>query len=491
MTNIDSIQPKTLPHQPPLPPKAAPLSQPQGSPLKVNLLFPQKTKALGSKHGRRVLKFVFSVILLTIFALGALLVGRAVNLSNKIFVGQKTSFFQKITELIRGGGGDVRLIGENLGQINILLLGVGGEGHDGPYLTDTMILTQIRPATGQVALVSIPRDYWTLMPDSASYEKINAAFTEGFMKKKDWDQGGLYARQAVEKLSGLTIPYFAIVDFQGFQKAINLVGGVDVNVATTFTDASFPNDATLGYLPPITFQQGWQHMNGERALQFARSRHAEGPEGSDFARSQRQQKIIKALKDKIINLNLITNAGKINALAGIFADHFHTNISPAEVYRIYQLTKNQSVKNFTSVSLDPDTTKLVCPKIQEESGAYTLVPCEGKTDSDIMNFFKNIFAVGQLYQEKSVIWLASSSPDKTSYQAALGELQNMNLTVWELPYSGTVFPYNIFYQVNPKPATAEFIKNTLNAKEVSLPPPGVKIDNSKVDVIVILGKNDN
>jgi len=310
------------------------------------------------------------------------------------------------------------------------------------------------------------------------------------MKKKDWDQGGLYARQAVEKLSGLTIPYFAIVDFQGFEKAIDMVGGVDVNVEKTFTDANFPNDATLGYLPPITFQQGWQHMSGERALQFARSRHAEGPEGSDFARSQRQQKIIKAFKDKVINLNLITNAGKINALAGIFANHLHTNISPAELYRIYQLTKNQSVKNFTSVSLDPDTTKLVCPKIQEESGAYTLVPCEGKTDSDIMNFFKNIFAVGQLYQEKSVIWLASSSPGKTSYQAALEKLQNMNLTAWELPYGGTVFPYNIFYQVNPKPATAEFIKNTLNAKEVSLPPPGVKIDNSKVDMIIILGENN-
>lgn len=490
MANVDSIQPKTPHQQPPIEPKAAHLAQPEANQAKISLLFPKMQSARQGNRKKRVLKFILSIIIIAIVGLGALVVIRAANLSSKIFVGQKTSFFQKITQLLRGGGGDVRLIGENLGQINILLMGIGGEGHDGPYLTDTMILAQIRPDTGQVALVSIPRDYFVQLPHSGEFAKINAAFTAGFIKNKDWDSGELYAREAAQKLSGLTIPYFAIVDFSGFEKAINMIGGVDVNVERTFTDQSFPNDATAGYLPPITFEQGWQHMNGEKALQFARSRHAAGPEGSDFARSQRQQKIIKAFKNKAINLNLISDAGKINNLAGIFADHFHTNISPAEVYRIYQLTKNQNVANFVSVSLDPDTTKLVCPKIQEGSGAYTLVPCEGKNEADIENFFKNIFATGRLYQEKSVIWLSDSGKNKANYQAALAKLQETNLTVWELPYTGVALPYNIFYQVNQKPGTAEFIKNTLNAREVSLPPPGVKVDKSKVDIIVILGENN-
>jgi hypothetical protein len=195
------------------------------------------------------------------------------------------------------------------------------------------------------------------------------------------------------------------------------------------------------------------------------------------------------VKEKILKLNLITDAGKINTLAGTFADHFHTNVSPGELFRIYTLVGKNSVRNFVSTSLDPDTG-LICPKILESTGAYVLMPCIGKTENDVQDFFKNAFRIGQLTGEQSVIWLASTTSGPTDYKTAEKKLQQLGLTVLELPYGGTALPYNVFYQVNPKPATAEFIKNTLNATEVTLPPPGVKIDNTKVDVVVILGGND-
>lgn len=470
MKNIDSLNSK---------PKAVPpkVKISSGEP-KLNLLMASQPRS-----GRKVLKKILWVIVIVILILGGAVFFRAESLSQKIFVGKTVTIFSLIKDAFGGSG--TKLVGEDLGQINILLLGIGGEGHDGPYLSDTMILAQIRPDIGTIAMVSIPRDYWATLPNGGQ-GKINEAFSDGYLKNHDWNEGGQWATQAAEKLSGLQIPYFAVLDFSGFEKAINQVGGVDVNIENTFTDYSYPNDATNGYLPPLTFTAGWEHMDGTRALEFARSRHAAGIEGSDFARGLRQQKIISAFKDKVLNLNLIKDAGTINSLMGTFADHFHTNLSPAEILHIYDLSKQQDIKNFISLSLDPSTS-LVCPVIRQDTGAYTLEPCDGKTTLDIENFFKNVFTLGKITAEKSVVWLSTSTGDRAAYNAADTELKQAGLTVWELPYKGQALSQNIFYQANPKPATAEFIKNTLNATEATLPPPGVKVDNSKVDVIVILG----
>jgi LCP family protein required for cell wall assembly len=469
MKNFDSINPQT---QTPL--------KPPGQ--KVNLL----SKNSKIPRPKRILKTVLSLLIVVILVLGVSVVLRAVDLSNKIFVGNKISFFQKIVQVF--GGSQVRLTGEDLGQINILLLGIGGQGHDGPYLSDTMILAQIRPDSGAIALTSIPRDYWADIPGLNSRAKINEAFSDGYLQNHDYNQGGQMAIKTVENLTGLTVPYFAVVDFSGFEKAVDQIGGLDIKVDTGFTDNTFPNDATYGYLPPQTFAAGWQHMDGSRALIFARSRHAEGLEGGDFARSARQQKVIQAFKEKVVNLNLITDAGKINSLINIFADHFHTNLSPSEIFRVYSLAKDKNINKFLSLSLDP-VTGLICPEILAESGAYVLTPCPGKSEEDIQNFFKNAFSVGQLNAEKSIVWLADSTGNKTAYDTAYRHLTDAGLVVYQLSYTKDNLPQTLVYQLNPKPATAEFIKNDLHATEVTLPPPGVTLDKTRVDVVVVLGQN--
>jgi LCP family protein required for cell wall assembly len=302
----------------------------------------------------------------------------------------------------------------------------------------------------------------------------------------DWDQAGLYARQVAQNLSGLQIPYFAVMDFSGFEKAVDQVGGLDITVDRTFTDYHYPDSGT-GYLPPQTFTAGPQHMDGARALIFARSRHAAGVEGSDFARSQRQQKIIDAFKQKVLTDNLISDASNINSLLGIFADHFHTNLTPAEIYRVYTLTKDKNMQTL-SLSLDPDTG-LICPEIMDTSGAYILTPCPGKSVSDVQNFFKNSFSIGKLAAEKSTVWLADSTGNQQVYDTAFRDLTDAGVQVYQLSYSKDNLSQTIVYQVNPKPATTEFIENTLNATEVNLPPPEVTVDKTKVDVIVVLGQN--
>jgi LCP family protein required for cell wall assembly len=448
---------------------------------------PQQVSLLTNKvHKRRRWPKLIAVgLILIVILFGGYIAVRTINLSSKIFVGQKTTFFQKISELIRGpSGGGETLIGQSSGQINILLLGIGGAGHDGPFLTDTMIVAQIRPNGEGVTLTSIPRDYLAQLPDSLGQQKINSAFTYGLGKNGDWNRGGQWAIAQAEKLSGLKIPYFAVIDFSGFEKAIDQVGGVDVHVDRTFTDYSYPDNGT-GYLPPLTFTEGDQHMNGTKALQFARSRHAAGIEGSDFSRSQRQQKIIQAFKQKILSANLIKDASALNGLMGIFADHFHTNMSPAEIFQLYNLTNKKTISTL-SLSLDPET-KLICPEILASNSAYVLTPCPGKSEVDIQNFFKNSFSIGKLAAEKSTVWLASSTGNKAAYNTAYRKLTDAGLTVFQLSYGKDDLNSTIVYQANAKPATAEFIKNELHATEAILPPPGVIADKNKVDVIVVLG----
>jgi polyisoprenyl-teichoic acid--peptidoglycan teichoic acid transferase len=439
-----------------------------------------------NKRSHRGLKITLGLIVLTVFLLSGYVVSRAVNLTDKIFVGKKTTFIGKIFDVFKGNSGDTKIVGEDLGQINILLLGIGGEGHDGPYLSDTIILAQIRPDTGQAVLTSIPRDYLVNLPYNLGQRKINAAFAEGFARNQDWDEAGRWSRELVEKMSGLSIPYFAVIDFSGFKKAVDQVGGVDIQIERTFTDYTFPNDKTKGYLPAITFEEGMEHMDGTRALIYARSRHAAGPEGSDFARSVRQQKVISTLKKKVLELNLITDVGTINKLADVFADHFHTNLSPGEAFRLYKLMEEHNINTFHSLSLDPETG-LVCDGRIEENGAYVITPCAGKTNADVQNFFKNAFTMGAITSEQPVIWLANSTDRAKAYQEADKKLKDGGITVWELPYGGVALDQNTYYIVNNKPATEELIKNTFQASRSFVAPKGVNVNQNKVDIVLILG----
>lgn len=434
--------------------------------------------------GRRVLKWIIAIAVVLVLGFGAFIAIRGAGLLDKIFIGQDKNVFQRISDLISSQTGGSKLEGEKDGQVNILLLGIGGVGHDGPYLSDTIIVAQIRPGDNKANLISIPRDY-LVNTKEIGQRKINAVFAESYQKNQDWDKAGASIREVVSKISGLDIPYFAVVDFKGFEKTVDLLGGLDIQVDRTFTDYTYPNSSE-GYLPAVTFKEGPEHMSGERALIFARSRHAAGEEGTDFARSIRQQKIIHAAKEKVVSLNIVADAGRINELFTIVGEHFHTNMSPGQLIRAYSLTKDFGEGQVTSLNLDP-SGGIICPQTLEESGAFVLTVCPGKTSKDVQDFFKNSFSTGQLTAEKATVWLADSSTTGKLYKKAETELNNAGLTVYKVIYGGKPLSQSVVYSVNNKPSTSEYISKALDASPVTLPPPGIKIDSSKVDVIVILG----
>lgn len=179
------------------------------------------------------------------------------------------------------------------GRTNILILGIGGGIHDGADLTDTIIVLSLDNVKKTVALLSIPRDIWS---DSLK-DKINSAYHYGRL---------ILAKVTMEDVTGLPIHYAVVIDFSGFTKVIDAVGGIDVNVPVSFTDNQYPCENTMCVYETIHFDAGKEHMDGVRALMYARSRHADGSEGSDFARSRRQQLIIAALKKKITFSRIVT-----------------------------------------------------------------------------------------------------------------------------------------------------------------------------------------
>jgi LCP family protein required for cell wall assembly len=217
-------------------------------------------------------------------------------------------------------------------RVTVLLLGFGGAGHDGGYLTDTLQVMSFEPRTGTVTLISVPRDLWIQLPSyqgrGGYWGRINEAYAVG-MGQVDRDDpnvpyakheaGGQLAAKAVSQVLGIPIDYWISLDFVGFRRFIDAIGGVDVNVERAFTDTEYPNNDDADIDPSyrtVHFDAGLQHMDGATAIIFARSRHA--PEdGSDFGRSRRQQLLMAAVKDKVVSVETIPKLFSIlDALEG-------------------------------------------------------------------------------------------------------------------------------------------------------------------------------
>ena len=200
-----------------------------------------------------------------------------------------------------------------VGRVNVVVLGYGGAGHQGAYLTDSLMVMSLSPSDRATTLISVPRDLWVqIPPNSGNYTKINAAYENGYYNGYSASSsqlpagqlaGGMEAASKVSEVTGLNVPYFMTINFQGFRELVDSLGGVDINVPTAFT-ANYPiNDdpAINAGWKVIHFNTGMQHMNGEQAIEYARARYVLSPasQGTDFARSARQQLLIRAIASRL------------------------------------------------------------------------------------------------------------------------------------------------------------------------------------------------
>lgn len=369
-----------------------------------------------------------------------------------IFVAFFAIKFFHLSPLLLGGPKSVVQFLTNSGlksdnnRINILLLGIGDETHDGPNLSDTMIVLSLDKNGKDAALISIPRDIW--VPDLN--QKINAAYAIGQVRNKT---GLKLAKSTIQKLFGLPIHYGIRIDFSGFKKAVDLVDGLDINVDNSFTDYKYPIDGkendTCGYeienrlengivnvyfkqatgsataaaklatpsatllteendpftcrYETLSFKKGQTHMDGSTALKFVRSRHGDNNEGSDFARSARQEKVLLAFRQKVLSVGTLTNPKKILDLISTFGSSIDTDITSYEIplfLKLFPKVDQNAVRKITLDAGNPGSRLEVGDP--QTYGAYVLLP-KGGSWQDLADFIQ-----GEVF--KTVHSPSSSSP---------------------------------------------------------------------------------
>lgn len=286
---------------------------------------------------------------------------------------------------------DTKLKGESNDRINILLLGIGGKNHDGGLLTDTIILASLKPSEKKLSLLSIPRDL-AVPVENMGWRKINSV--NAFAEMKTPGSGGLAISQTISDIFKIPIDYYLTVDFTGFEKIIDDLGGIKINVENTFDDYKYPilgnEDASWNERwEHLHIEQGEQIMGGWLALKYVRSRHASGEEGSDFARSRRQQKVLEAVKEKIMSLNVLFKPSMISKIVSHIKENYSTNLKIWEMAKLWGLAKNIKNENILSRVLDNSPSGLLVDTVGLDD-AYLLSPRSGDF-SEIKYLVNNIF----------------------------------------------------------------------------------------------------
>jgi len=286
----------------------------------------------------------------------------------------------------------IPLKGEDRGRVNILFLGIGGEGHDGANLTDTILVFSLDTRNNRVAMLSVPRDLAIPM-DKLGWRKINNV--NAYAENSQPGSGGLAASQAVSNILGAPIDYYVKVDFEGFKKIIDYFGGIQVDVENTFDDYTYPaagqedNPVYVNRFEHLHIEKGLQTMNSDLALKYARSRHAFGVEGTDFARARRQQKIIEALKTKALSAETLTNPALIAKVIGELNKNLNTNLKIWEMLKVWRLVKDIDQGQIISKVLSNSPDGLLIDSTGYD-GSYLLMPRSGNF-SEIEYLFNHIF----------------------------------------------------------------------------------------------------
>lgn len=233
-------------------------------------------------------------------------------------------------------------------RVNVLLLGIDEREQEfGPWRTDTMILLTIDPASKTAGMLSIPRDLWVPIPGYDVDGKINTAHFIGDLRKYPGGGPGL-AMATVQYNLGIPVQYYVRLNFTGFEKLIDLIGGVNICVPETIDDPEYP-DSGYGY-EPLHIDAGCQTMDGRLALKYARTRHSGL---GDFDRAKRQQQVILAVRDKVVQANMLpTLVTKAGPLLDTLKDSVQTNLSLDQLIQLANLATQIKPDNIQQALID-------------------------------------------------------------------------------------------------------------------------------------------
>ncbi len=262
-------------------------------------------------------------------------------------------------------------------RVNILLLGIDKRPDEQYARTDTMILVTIDPENKTAGMLSIPRDVWLEIPGYYD-SRINTAY---YLGEKDGYPGGgaALAMKTVQHNFGVPVHFYVEVDFDGFRKIVDTLGGLDINVPKPLNDPTFPSE-DYGY-DPFYMDAGLQHMDGATALKYARTRHVD----SDFGRAERQQQVLMAIKDKALQLDLLP---KVPELWTTMAGTVKTDLQLVDILELANIAPEIKPENIESVVLGSDYTV----NYITDAGAMVLLPLREKIQPVIDRMFAEVKA---------------------------------------------------------------------------------------------------
>lgn len=384
------------------------------------------------------------------------------------------------------------LNGEGDGRVNILIMGKGGPTQsDGPDLTDTLLLASIDPVQNEAALLSLPRDFYQ---PKQSNKRINAVYADAknlYLKSNPKDNEGAEKAgtkalmDAVSKILGVPMHYYVMVDFTAFQKAVDTVGGITIDVKTPVTEQMLLNGKPYF----LNIKTGSQQFDGLKALAYARCRHCDSR--SDFGRSERQREIIIALKDKIFSSGTYTNPYKIQQLISTFGSNVRTDIGTDEIGRLYEIGQKISSDKIASVSLVDEPNVLITG--QNIDGQSIQVPKAGPTNyTEIQSFVRNRLKDSFLANENARIAIFNGTMTAGLASATTTELRSYGYNVTKVanaPTQNYQTTYVIDLTGGNKKYTQSYLEKRMQVSAVGqVPDPA--IDTTDLDFVIIIGQNE-
>lgn len=367
--------------------------------------------------------------------------------------------------------------------INILLIGVD-ERPDHPeegVRSDTLIVVHLDTIKRRISLLSIPRDTRVELRDIGP-TKINAAYGYGYTAARERygegvtpAQGGMaLAAETVGQFLDLPIHYTAQINFDGFARVIDALGGVTIDVPRRIVDDAYPT-ADFGTVR-VEFEPGPQRMDGARALIYARTRHAD----SDFGRAERQQQVIRAVVDELRARGPLGAALLVPALSRALDGAFTTTLPlsrPDMVLGLGWIATGLDPAFIGQHRLAPDTA----PNFREVGSDIFWDPAE------VRAVVHDFLAAPEVETEQAHIQVLNGAGVAGLARRISGELEAAGFTVVpaaDAPRSD--IPETIVYDVTGKPATARRLATLLGAGIRRGAPDGV---NPTVDIIVVLGQD--
>jgi LCP family protein required for cell wall assembly len=280
-------------------------------------------------------------------------------------------------------------------RVNILVIGIGGERHPThDKLADSIMLVSLKPSTRQAAIISVPRDLWVPISSHGTH-RINYAHEIGEQSGYPGEGPGLLC-DTVSRVFGQPVNAFVRIDFSAFEKIIDDLGGIDIYCQRGFYD----------YLFKDGFAQGWYHLDGKRALAYARYRYVIGPEGDNFAREMRQQQVVNAVRAKMQTVTPQQIARLITALSHL-SNATKTNLTTSQMISLYSTFHTIDANKLRHVSLKPFTTVFEVHRLAEPGEAV-----EPRTGDfkELQNVARNVFQGEQQISTEDEIQIANTPP---------------------------------------------------------------------------------